>query len=306
MGRATGVFSRVTSAFFYLLNGELVTPFEKVRTGTMQVGYNKYDIRDMPFESKVDLSSHFGNDYEIKGALMSEDGTKLYFAHNDNDHFDEWTLSTPYDLSTATLTNTNGPGTWLITGMDWDPIAGEGNAFYCVEHYGDISRYEFSTPYDITTITKVEDDEGDTLNQTTGGISVGEDGQNMIVSRYAANLSQINHLYMNTPGDLSTLEKIATIDLYPEIDQMMMVSCKDGINLTCCTTQSNGKISKYKMSKWDVTTLKHQFTHNINSQDYYEGGNIESGQWITPRMLVLASNNFWAYLFRRTQGIEFI
>ena len=90
------------------------------------------------------------------GMAFNNDGTKLYVIGSLNDRVYEYSLSTPYDVSTATYVDYFyvGDQESTPTGIAFN---NNGTKLYVVGTDGDqVCEYDLSTPYDISTATYVD------------------------------------------------------------------------------------------------------------------------------------------------------
>lgn len=106
------------------------------------------DIESLSLEQTFDLSSISTN--AAHGMFVRDDGSQMWINDRDNGvRIMEFTLSTPWDVSTASLANT--------TPFDQDPqpigitIADGGSKLYVCDLNSSIHEYDLSTAYDITT-----------------------------------------------------------------------------------------------------------------------------------------------------------
>ncbi len=78
------------------------------------------------------------------------DGSTLYVLHQYTSKINQWKLSTPWDITTATLDKHNGINCPFPTSMTWKP---DGTRLYVVDDDTD-SFYEFQAlePWDVTTL----------------------------------------------------------------------------------------------------------------------------------------------------------
>lgn len=116
----------------------------------------------------------------LKSVWISRDGTKFYICGTAADKVQEYTLSTPYDISTATAsfaTAVIGAG---ISDIWFDTV---GTRVY----WGNADRIGYlslSTPYDLSTYSSAQDvstvDSGFTTN--VGGIWLSKDGLKLYIA----------------------------------------------------------------------------------------------------------------------------
>jgi sugar lactone lactonase YvrE len=134
---------------------------------------------------------------------MKDDGTTLWIFTNAGHVIQEWNLSSPFDLSTATLTGSDGVGFETNTrSFCW---GNEGNYLYVAENDSGkewIMQFSCSTPYSTSSKTfvgKVETFDG----QLSGGIVVSADGTTIVASIYSS--YDVANYAMSTPWDVTTI-----------------------------------------------------------------------------------------------------
>lgn len=108
-----------------------------------------WDVSTATYFGKKDFAA---NDTATYGIAMSVDGTKFMLLGNTNDRIYEYTLSTPFNITTATYVRNyiaNAYGTYL-QGMTMDR---SGTYMLLTEYNNDyIWRYGMSTPWNLSTM----------------------------------------------------------------------------------------------------------------------------------------------------------
>ena len=93
------------------------------------------------------------------GIAFNNDGTKMFIVGNSDDDVNEYTLTTPFDVSTSTFRDINGDGTGFdISDQDTFPIGiafnNDGTKMFVLGNSGDdVNEYILSTPFDVSTST---------------------------------------------------------------------------------------------------------------------------------------------------------
>jgi 6-phosphogluconolactonase (cycloisomerase 2 family) len=111
-----------------------------------------YDISTATF-SRIALNVA-NEEGEPRQMLFNNDGTRLYVIGPNGDDINEYTLSTPYDISTGTFSRI---ALVVKPQEDWPNdmmFNNDGTKLYVMGQIGDdINEYTLSTPYDISTGT---------------------------------------------------------------------------------------------------------------------------------------------------------
>ena len=217
------------------------------------------------------------------GLNFNNDGTKMYTVKADNSsaHQDaviEHILTTPYDISTATVNNTKivHRGGSNSSHMPSQVVFNnDGTKMFISNHTGSyIEYYSLTTAFDISTATF--DDEFDISSQEgrANSIAFNNDGTRMIVAG-AGDTSQhrIHEYSLATPFDLSSgVTHLNTEDLSSTHDYIDGVIFNyNGTKLFTIISQHEddddiSKISQFKLTTpYDVSTLSLEGTLNVSS-----------------------------------------
>ena len=109
-----------------------------------------YDVSSASYDS-VFKEVYTPSNVEAFGLYFSTDGTQMYVSSNTTARITQWTLSTAWDLSTASSSGKSSTWTSYVTygrGITFKPDGTRG--FYC-DQAGDIVQFNLSTAWDIST-----------------------------------------------------------------------------------------------------------------------------------------------------------
>lgn len=109
-----------------------------------------YDVSSASYDNVV-KSVFIPSNVEAFGLYFSTDGTQMYVSSNTSATITQWTLSTPWDLSTASSAGKSSAWTSYVTygrGITFKPDGTKG--FYC-DQSGDVVQFNLSTAWDIST-----------------------------------------------------------------------------------------------------------------------------------------------------------
>ncbi len=148
-----------------------------------------------------------GNDF-AQETIFNEDGTKMYVAFNLGDQIEEYTLSTPYDISSATYAgaleelNVSGQEAFLTSISFGD----NGNKFFVVGAGGNaVVEYTLGSPFDISSASYAGlAEEFSVAGQETNpdGLLFNYDGSKMYIT---GSVSRRAHVYsLASSFDVST------------------------------------------------------------------------------------------------------
>ena len=215
------------------------------------------------------------------GLNFNNDGTKMYTV-NAGDHPEdaviEHILTTPYDISTATVNNTK---IVFISGGAADTQAtqvvfnNDGTKMFIVNHAGrkSVDYYSLSTAFDVSTATRDNDDEYFISGQEprANTIAFNNDGTRMIIAGAGGNnkLHRIHEYSLSTGFDLSsTVTHLNTEDLSSTHNYIDGITFKDdGTKMyTIRGFEHDNKISQFKLTTpYDVSTLSLEGTFDTSS-----------------------------------------
>ena len=133
---------------FKIKNGIKPTVYQET-LGTVVSGSVGYNLAGASYDSvSLDVS---GQDSKASGIAFSNDGTKLFIAGYTNDNVYQYSLSTAFDLSTASYDSS-----FDISGQETIPLDivfnADGTKMYVVGLSSDsVHQYSLSTAFDIST-----------------------------------------------------------------------------------------------------------------------------------------------------------
>ncbi len=178
-------------------------------------------ILNLTFVSSAQAAATFVDSFDVstqdtqpRGIAFNNNGTKMFIVGDQGNDINSYTLSTGFDLSTATFDDINGDGSGFdISGQDLTPLYikfnNDGTKMFVSGNTGkDINSYTLSTGFDLSTAT-FDDINGngtgfDISDQDvqTRGIAFNNDGTIMF---YLGNSAyDINVYTLSTGFDLST------------------------------------------------------------------------------------------------------
>ncbi len=139
----------------------------------------------------------------IYGYEFSPDGTKLYISIYSNNEIWEYTLATPFDISTATKTFTLTDSFSNCRGLAIKP---DGTSLFTASYSTDEwAEYILSTPFDLSTATAGLNKLStfNTLGFYCEDFSFSPDGS-MIFANGVAGANPISRVDLSTPWDITT------------------------------------------------------------------------------------------------------
>jgi len=178
-------------------------------------------IFNLTFVSSAQAATTFVDSFDVsaqdttpRGLAFNNDGTKMFVVGDTGNDINSYTLSTGFDLSTATFNDINGDGSGFdISGQEATPqyikFNNDGTKMFVSGNSGDdINVYTLSTGFDLSTAT-FNDINGDgsgfdvsDQDEATRGFAFNNDGTIMY---YIGNTDNDIYVYtLSTGFDLST------------------------------------------------------------------------------------------------------
>ena len=127
-------------------------------------------------------------DSKPQGIAFNNDGTKMFVVGDNDNDINEYTLSTGFDVSSASFVDGNGDGTGFdISGQDTAPrgltFNNDGTKMFVAGNIGnDINEYTLSIGFDLTsTVSFVDRFDISSQDTTPQGIAFNNDGTKIFV-----------------------------------------------------------------------------------------------------------------------------
>jgi 6-phosphogluconolactonase (cycloisomerase 2 family) len=239
-----------------------------------------WDLATITYSSK----SLVVGDYEIQcnGIAITDDGTRLYFTGHGGDTVWSCTLSTPYDLATATVDVKK----FYVGGQDLVPntpfFGDSGTKMYVMGDTNDrVYQYNLATAWDVTTASYTGNSLLVTaLSATPTGLFFKDDGTKL----YIAGATQIVASYtLSTAWDVSTGTADYVAKSFSVAAQVTAVNTFASIFIGDSGTKmyalagyaaTTDTIFQYTLSTaWDITTASYASkSFSVNTQEITTGG----------------------------------
>jgi len=201
------------------------------------------------------------------GLAFSHDGTKMFHGGNDDDDIHEYTLSTAWDVSTASYVDA-----FSIASQDTEPFGitfnNDGTKMFVAGAGSGDSIYEYtlSTAYDVSTASYVDalDVSGQDIRPC--GIRFNNDGTKLFMTGFYNDY--INEYNLSTAYDISTGSyskrfSVNSQDIYPRDVQFNL----DGTRMFV-VGGAGDDINEYKLTTgFDVSTASFVDSLSVASQD---------------------------------------
>ena len=217
-----------------------------------------YDLSNISYDNKsFDVSSQ---ETKPAGLHFKPDGSKMYVSGYGTDAVYQYSLSTAYDVSTASYDSKS------LSGLSQDNANGRGldfkpdgtKLYFAGSSNGRVYEYSLSTAWDVSTgsYNNVFFNVGSQSNNASG-VRFKSDGTKMYVTQYQGN-SVGNYVYqysLSTAWDITTASYdnvYLDVNTQPAALEDLAFS-SDGTSLVVC--DAAGVLRKYTLSTaWDIST----------------------------------------------------
>ncbi len=217
-----------------------------------------------------DVSSQTNSPLDV---TFSPDGTRMFVMALTDTGIYQYDLSTPWDVTTASFTSGDYHDVHPQDALPYSvAFSADGRNMYVLgTFYNDVTQYDLSTPWDVTTASYTDGDYHDVNSQDTGTVDIAfsADGRNMFV--LGAQNDRVYQYSLSTPWDVTTAS-YTNGDSHDVSSQETVPTgvafSTDGTNMFVVGTGSDA-VHQYVLSTpWDITTASHTGdSHDVTSQE---------------------------------------
>jgi len=212
-----------------------------------------FDITSSQFAFDTSINSQDGFS---TGIAWNDDGSRLYEVGFDLDNIYQYTVSTPFDITSASFSTSINTQSATATGIAWN---NDGSRLYEVGD-SNIFQYTVSTPFDITSAsfsTSIN-----SQDNSPQGIAWNDDGSRLYeVGRDSDNIYQYT---VSTPFDITSASFSTSINTQDSTPTG--IAWNDDGSRLYEVGRGSDNIYQYTVSTpFDITSAS--FSTSINSQD---------------------------------------
>jgi len=159
----------------------------------------------------VDSFSVAGQDTLPSGVAFSSDGTKMFVVGFANDNVNEYTLTSPFDVSTASFADS-----FSVAAQDTNPLglafSSDGTKMFVVGIVGDdVNEYTLTSPFDVSTASFVDSFSVAAQDTNPAGVAFSSDGTRMFVVGFAGDA--VYEYTLTSAFDVSTASFVVSFSV---------------------------------------------------------------------------------------------
>jgi DNA-binding beta-propeller fold protein YncE len=234
--------------------------------GTVTAGTGPYNLASASYDS---VSFSVGTQETLPmGLFFKPDGTKVYIIGQSSDTVFQYSLSTAWDISTASYDSVS----FSVSAQDTTPqdvfFKPDGTKMYIVGKTGDdINEYNLSTAWNVSTASFVQNFSVSTQDAAPTGMSFKPDGTKMYVVGASVG-GKVYEYNLSTAWDVSTASYLQTLDIssYQSGAGGLFFSA-DGYALFSVGNFYDN-VNEFSLSTaWDISTASHVGNFSVSSQE---------------------------------------
>jgi len=237
-------------------------------------GYLGDDINEYALSSAFDVSTaSFVDSFSVadqesnpQDVQFNTDGTKMFVVGEIGDDVNEYTLSTGFDVSTASFVDS-----FSVAGQEVNPtdmtFNADGTKMFILGDTGnDVNEYTLSTGFDVSTASFVDSFDVGSYETTPEGITFNTDGTKMFIVGTATD--DVSEYTLSTGFDVSTASSDAIFSVSDqEINPEGLAFNTDGTKMFV-TGSSGDDVNEYVLStEFDASTASFVDSFSVADQE---------------------------------------
>ena len=222
-----------------------------------------WDLSNAAYVQNFSVSSQDGS---VTSLAFKSDGTKMYMLGNDGDDVNEYSLSTAWDISSASYTQN-----FSVASQEVNPFGiafkTDGSRMYIAGVNGqDVNEYSLSTPWDISSASYVQNLSVSSQDGFPTGIAFKDDGTRMYV--LGRNGSDVNEYSLSTAWDISSASYTQNFSVASQEATPHGIAFKPDGSLMYVVGDSSFNVNEYSLSTpWDISSASYVQNLSVSSQD---------------------------------------
>jgi len=223
-------------------------------------------VGDLSSASFVDSFSVSGQETSPRGLAFNTDGTKMFVLGIAGLDVNEYTLSTGFDVSTASFVDS-----FSVSGQDTSPwglaFNADGTKMYVTGITGvDINEYTLSTGFDVSTASYSQNYSLSAQTATPRGVSFNANGTKMFIADYSS--SAIDEYALSTAFDVSSASYTQAFSVSSQETQPLDVAFNATGTTMFVVGNASDNVNSYSLSTaFDISTSSFVESLDVSSQD---------------------------------------
>lgn len=232
--------------------------------GASRTGQYQLTSINPPAEKSFYVGSYEVAPYSV---TFKPDGTKMYVIGAASDRVRQFTLATPWDISTATLEATSGLISTQDTTATEVQFSSDGTRMFVLGNSNDrIYQYTLSTPWQVTTASYTGISIYTGTETNPNGLAFSQDGLNLYY--VGATLDTIYQFSLSTAWDISSATQVSTLSISAKEGSSTGIAFStDGTCLYLIGVGSDSIHTYYLSTPWLVSTAKFAESVSITNSD---------------------------------------
>jgi len=261
-----------------------------------------WDLSGAVYDSKsLSVSSQ---DTTTTGLALSSDGSKLYIVGDATDSVYQYTLSTPWDVSSGSYASKSFSFTTQETIPRCVQFSADGSTMYTVGTNADtVYQYTLSTAWDVSTASYASKSVSVSQDTSPRGIAFSTDGFTMYM---VGNTNKLVFQYtLSTAWDVSTASYASkSFDVATQEGQPQGLAFKSDGSTMFAVGSISDTVHQYTLSTpWDVSTASYASkSFDVATQDGTPQGLAFRGDGSTMYVAGSATNAVYQYALSPTGG----
>jgi len=226
-----------------------VRPIAKVSGGTWQ--YNSASILTLEQLSNAVYETTGTLSNDMADFIWRSSGNILFILSNSGDYVRKYTASTPYDMSTLTLSQSFSVGGQEIY-LGGLFVSADGLHMYVTGNQGnDVNEYTLTTAFDLSTASYTA---VGASTSNLGGLYFKEDGTKMYLINYAS--KELKYYTLSTAWSIATASYVSSTTLTTKSAGCTSIVFNAAGTSLFVNDNTDEKVYKYLLSTaWDISTL---------------------------------------------------
>jgi len=251
----------------------------------------QFQLNNASFAQSFDVSPQ---DDTPTGLAFKPDGSQLYVVGASNDNVYQYGLSTVYDISTASFSQSFdvSPQDGTPTGLVFKP---DGSQLYVVGGINaNVYQYSLSTAFDISTASFVRSFDVSPQDSSPQELAFKPDGSQLyVVGVSNANVYQYG---LSTAYDISTASFSQSFDVSPQDTDTQGLAIKPDGSQLYVVGAINDNVYQYGLSTaFDISTASFVRSFDVSPQDSSPTGLVFKPDG--SQLYVVGSSNFNVYQY---------